>query len=235
MSATRTLKTSLNSWDYVIGRVRPFANADNALPLIASVKLFELGGILYAVASDRYRIVAHRHEDVEISKGFRAVIPINALKALSRITRHPRKNDIAAIILRHKEGDTKVAVSVTGLGVVEDLNLTVELVDEGSTCFPPIDGIVAGAIRRPGDVQPSSFLTHLLEEMLHHSDPGSWVRTAGKKPAIVAMGANTIGIIMPNIGLNDTPTSTMSDEDSLKMLSEQWKDLLASTEEATAA
>lgn len=221
-----TLTLPLTEWDNLVSRVAPFAeSASVGIPLLASVRLYEADGRLYAQATDRYRIaIAVARGDAPIPKGLDIVIATSSLANLARISKAPaRLRKSLAIRLELAASGSSVKVSLEALPGLGDVIVDVPLVGGD---YPPISRIVHGALADESAPASSVFDPRLLVDFCKVAGPGEGVSitTHGNKPALVRVGDSLVGALIPRRYSNDGP----------EFADDVWAHLAPAAEEAAA-
>jgi hypothetical protein len=94
MTTTTTITTTSRRLARLLAPVLPLADTGGTLPILENVLLRGHGehGIT-AMATDRYRIGVCRDEDIAAPEGFRALVPVTALRRMLAMFRATRDRD----------------------------------------------------------------------------------------------------------------------------------------------
>jgi hypothetical protein len=201
-----SLELPLVDFETITSRAAAFAAPDGSLPLLASVRLFELGGRLAAIASDRYRIgLALAPEGIEAPKGFAVLISASSLRDLARVTKGPaRGRDSLGIHLTHHRPvgaqhtlDVRVA-ALPGLG---DVALTLPVHDEAGAPYPDLFRLLREALTRSADAEPNGYNPQFLASFakgVGRNVPLTITNTGKNLPTIVeSLEHDFIGLLVP--------------------------------------
>ncbi|AXQ63909.1 DNA polymerase III sliding clamp [Gordonia phage Horus] len=184
----RPIGIHVRELERAIARVKPFAHADELLPVINSIIFDYRDGVLSAFATDRFtmgcNIVEHTADADNLPENFTVVVRLGELPLLLAAVKRGSAGGHA--VIAHRDGQI-----VTDGVAVGDPTL-VEAV-------PKWRNILAGAVREAGAPEINSAISmnpvYLRRFAQIKPTPTMSVSTAGKP--IVVTSVNFIGLLMP--------------------------------------
>lgn len=207
-----TLTMPLVEWDSLVGRVALFAAPPrDPGAILSAVHLYSVDGRLYAEATDRYRIgSAVAPESVVAPKGFAALLSVESIADLARITKVPARLRGSLNISLTPEKGNRLVVSIEALPGLGDVALSLQLVDGD---YPPIGKILHEALSNADAPEASAFNPDFLADYRKVSRRGEPVLITphGNKPAAIRIGDDFVGALVP-LRHPERPTQT---DDSL--------------------
>jgi len=202
----RTLTMPLADWDDLVGRVALFAhrNSRDLVPILSCVHLYEAQGRLYAEATDRYRLGSTvAPATVVVPEGFAALISVESIADLARITKAPaRLRDSLSITLTSESGN-RLRVSIEALPGLGDIVMSLQLVDGD---YPSAGKILHTALTGEPAVTTSGFNPEFLADYrkVAKRNEAVVISPRGDRPALIRVGDDFIGALVP-IRYTDAP------------------------------
>lgn len=195
----RTLTMPLADWDDLVGRVALFAhrNPRDPLPILSSVHLYEAGGRLYAEATDRYRLGSTVAPDTVVApEGFTALISVESINDLARITKAPARHRGSLRITLTSESENRLGVSIEALPGLGDIVMSLQLVDGK---YPDLRSILHKALTEPPADAPAAFNPVFLADYrkVAGSNEAVVITPHGNQPALIRVGYDFIGALVP--------------------------------------
>jgi hypothetical protein len=183
----------------------PFANPDDDLPLLNSVRVEWDGRRLHAQATDRYRVAWSQWDQEDmftqwggVDDGWVALVPLAAAKGLVKNYRLPAKEAVRCPLTVELDW-TKLTVKRSGATGHDELTTTIDgLPPETSTQYPDLRALLANH-DTTWPVRGLSFTAKLLADFAKVRPRGSLEMsfTGQKTPVLVSIGERFRGAIMP--------------------------------------
>lgn len=203
--SNRTVTMPLPEWDALVGRVAPFADHTGDTPILAVVHLYEAGNRLYAEATDRYRVASTvAPESVTAPTDFAALVSVDSIADLARITRAPvRLRESLTITLTPEKGN-RLGVSVEALPGLGDVVVSMQLVDGE---YPPVGKILHRALSDTSPAEESAFNPDFLATYRKVARRGEPVRITphGERAAAIRIGNDFVGALIPMRRTSEDP------------------------------
>lgn len=212
--------------------VLPFADKGDSLPILAAVRVHSSGGYLYATATDRYRIGVQRvqvaptpadeGEEKPLPDGIQFVLDRAAIQGLLSLHKPTRGHGDPE--LEFTVSADRVTVTGAGSFGFMDSSTTWRRLDDGfGIQYPSVGAIITTALQQAANTEPTppiavAFNPAYLADFRHvqgtqrYGDPMRLWITSVTKPALVRIGDDFIGALMPVRFASDGPTDGQLDE-----------------------
>lgn len=189
--------------DALTASVIPHAETDRTFPLLGSVLIRSAGDYVTAIATDRYRIALKRLVPAERpDNGFRAVVPVAALKQIKTIFRARRDHDPALRLV--VDEDSLVVTVIDGLTGADFGAATGAYLRFALTVgeYPKIDKLVRKAL--DAKVPDEAFQMTVNPTFLASfkagqpsAEPMQVTPTGENQPWLIRVGDDFIGLLVP--------------------------------------